>query len=160
MPTLDLAPVRSAVKAKVAGVANIGNVYDYERYANKASDLIALYSSTAQSGNRLLGWFVQMARKREFFVDTGRWIADVDWTIRGYMGIEDADATEKKMAVLIDLISDAFRNDDSLGGVIGTQIIEQRGYQVGVQVEEFGPVLFAGVLSHSARLSLVTRIFF
>lgn len=158
-PTLDLAPVRAAIAAKVAGVASVGIVHAYERYAKGASDLLALYKSAAQDGDRLLGWFVRQGAFAEVFVDTGRWVRDVDWEIVGYMSLDDADATEKKLSVLVDAIADAFRDDDDLGGTVATCIIDNRGDQAGIQLREFGPVLFAGVLCHRARLGVTTRIF-
>jgi len=158
-PTLDLAPVRAAIAAKVAAVANVGQVHAYERYAREASALLALYKSAAQGGERLLGWYVRQGGFQEVFVDTGRWVRDVDWEIVGYMGLDDADATEKKMAVLVDAIADAFRDDDDLGGAVASCIIDNRGDQAGIQLREFGPVLFAGVLCHRARLGVTTRIF-
>jgi PHP family Zn ribbon phosphoesterase len=38
MPSFDLAPIRAAIKAKIAAVANVGQVHDRERYAKTASD--------------------------------------------------------------------------------------------------------------------------
>ncbi len=158
-PALDLAPVRAAIAAKVTGVQNVGPVHDYERYLREASALLALYSSEVQGGKRILGWYVRQGGFEEVFVDTGRWVRDVDWEIVGYMGLEDADATEKKMAVLVDAIADAFRDDDTVGGTVATCIIDNRGDQAGIQLREFGPVLFCGVLCHRVRLGVTTRIF-
>jgi hypothetical protein len=151
--------VRAAVKAKVAGVANVGTVHDYERFANTPSALIADYVNNAQTGNRINGWFVSRAAYREVFIDTGRWVRDDDWRVVGYMGLDDADATEKKISTLVDAIADAFRNDDTLGGVVGTCIIDTQGKKAGLQLDELGHVLFAGVLCHRARCSLTTRSF-
>lgn len=161
MPALDVAPIRAAIAAKLASVAGIGNVHNRERFANKASDLIAMYKSGAQVGDRVLGWFVSYARKREFYLDIHRWIADTEWRIGGYMSLDDADASELKLAHLTDKVADAFRDDDALGlGAGYTQIVPERGNQRGLQVEEIDHVLFAGVLCHRVRCSLVVRVHF
>ncbi len=157
-PTLDLAPVRAAIKAKIETVAGVGLVHDRERYAKDQSALAALYKTAAQTGNRLYGWFISRVATRERFIDLARWVADVDWKIHGYMSLDDADATEKKLDVQIELMRDKFRDDDSLGGAVFSLIDEHQENKVGLQVEEIGPVLFAGVLCHRARLSLTTKI--
>jgi len=73
------------------------------------------------------------------------------------MSLDDADSTELTFDTLIESIRDAFRDDDSLGGLIFSTVIDNKSNQAGVQVDETAPVLFAGVLCHSARLSLTTR---
>jgi hypothetical protein len=50
--TFDSAPIRTAIKNKIAGVANMGQVHNRERYAKERSALKALYESAAQTGNR------------------------------------------------------------------------------------------------------------
>lgn len=159
-PTHDLAPVRTAIRNKIAGVAGMGNVHDYERYAKEQSALIAQYRTGAQTGNRIYGWFVSMVRVREIFNHVGRWTRDVDWNVVGYMSVDDADATEKKIAAQFDLMADAFRDDDMLGGAVTTCIIDAQGNKSGLQLDDLGHVLFAGVFCHRARASLTTRILF
>lgn len=160
-PILDLAPVRAAIKATIAAVANMGSVHDYERFADKASGLQAQYKNAAQGGSRIYGWFVSRLRTGEVYEDIGRWIADVDWRIGGYMSLDDTDETEKKFDVQIELIRDAFRANDSLGlGAGYTLVIPSRGNQVGAQLELLDHVMFCGVLSHRAQLGLTTRIYF
>lgn len=160
MPVLDLAPVRAAIKAKLALVAGIGQVHDRERYAKEAAAFLALYKSAAQGGDRLYGWFVSRRRTRETFEAIGRYHATVDWELTAYMSLDDADATELKLDAQVELVRDAFRDDDELGGLVSTCIIENRGNQAGVQLEELGPVMLAGVLAHRARCSLATLIYF
>ena len=163
MPTLDLSVVRTAIKTTIAGVANMGAVQDYERYTKEAGALLALYESAAQGGNRLYGWFVSLVRVGERFMTLGRYHAIADWKIVGYMGLNDADATEKLLAAQIDLMRDAFRASDDLGspgGLTLTCIIEDRGNEAGLQLEAIDSVLFAGVLAHRARCRLGTLIYF
>lgn len=160
-PTLDLAPVRAAIKALIVPVAGMGTVHDYERYASKASALTAMYVNSAQAGQRLYGWYVSEEAVREFYLDIGRWIADVDWKLVAFMSLDDGDATEKKLTAQIELVRDAFRASDDLGlGAGVTQIVPENGNRRGVQVEEIGPVMFGDVLCHRARCAVTTRIYF
>jgi len=157
--TATVEELRAAIKAKVAGVAGIGQVHDYERYLKDQSKLAALYQSSAQAGARLYGWHIRRVRTFETLIDTGRNYADHFWRMRGFMSIEDADATEKKFDVQIEAIRAAFRADPTLANICDTHFQEANANQGGVQLEESEPVLFCGVLCHAARLSLITRVY-
>ena len=137
----------------------MGQVHDYERYLKDQSALAALYASTAQTGNRIYGWYLRRVRTVEQLVSTGRDYQDHHWRLRGFMGLDDADASEKKFDVQIEAIRDAFRADPTLGNICDTQFIEANGNQAGPQLEESEPVLFCGVLCHGARLGLITRVY-
>jgi hypothetical protein len=161
MPSFDHAPIRAAIKAKIAAVANVGQVHNRERYAKTASDVLNLYKSNAQAGDRILGWFVSLRSKREWSTEFGqRWYADCRWKVVGYMSLDDADQTEVKLATLTDTIGDAFRADDNLGGAVFSMIDENAGAESGLQVRELDNVLFAGVLCHRAQCELFTRSIF
>lgn len=160
-PTLDLAPVRSAIVALMQSVAGMGTVHDRERFADKRSALAAMYVNSAQTGQRLYGWFVSRFRTREFYIDINRWVADVDWRLVGYMSLDDGDSTELKLNAQVELVRDKFRDSDDLGlGASVTQILPERGNERGVQVEDIDHVMFADVLCHRARCRVATRIYF
>lgn len=163
MPDLDLSPVRTAIRNTIAGVAGMGVVHDYERYAKEASAFLALYKSAAQGGDRVYGWFVSQRAIGERFIAQGRYHALVDWDLTGYMSLNDADATEKLLAAQVDLVRNAFRASDDLGvpgGIDLTCIVEDRGNVAGVQLVSLMPVMLAGVLAHRARCTLATLIYF
>ena len=147
--------IRDKIKAMFEAVAGVGKVHAYERYTQKQSDLVEFYKDTASG--RLLGWHISRVATREVYIDIGRWVIDHDWKIRGFMALDDADATQQTFDTLIEAIRDAFRADSSLGDLVFSTVIEEKNNQAGVQVEEVAPVLFAGVLCHSARLALTTR---
>jgi hypothetical protein len=75
------------------------------------------------------------------------------------MSLDDADSTEILLDAQVELVRDAFRNDDTLGGAVDTLIIDAGGGAArrGVQVDELDHVLFADALCHRARCSLITR---
>lgn len=148
MPTVT--QINAAIVALMNTVPDIGQVHGYERYARQLSEMLALY----QTGDQVRGWHVRRAATREISPDVGRYVVDHDWQLRGFMSLSDADASERTFDALIETIRDAFRADDTLGGVVDTMITDERA---GVQVQESTPVMFAGVLCHSVRLALTTR---
>lgn len=152
MPTVD--QIRAAIKAKIESVANRGVVHDYERYAKEAAKFATLYKDAASG--RILGWHVRRVTTREVLVDTDRWSIFHGWRIRGYMSLEDADGTEKLFDAKVEEIRDAFRDDDSLGGLIFSCVNPQNN-EAGLQLLDHGPVLLAGVLCHKAELALTTQ---
>lgn len=160
MPATTVEQLRTAIKAKIESVANIGLVHDYERYLKESSKLLTLYSTTLQTGTRIYGWHFRRVRTVEQLVSTGRNYTDHYWRMRGFMGLDDTDATEKKFDVQIELIRDAFRAAPNLGFTdVDTHFAEANANQGGVNVEESEPVLFCGVLCHAARMALITRVY-
>lgn len=142
-------PVRDAIISVLSGVTDIGMVHSYERYAKRSKDLSEFYVANSQ----LRGWFVRRLSVKDFEPAVGRLIETTRWQIRGYMSLDDDAFTELIFDDLLDAIRLAFRVDHTLGGVIGTNITEQ---QAGLSIDDTGPVLFAGVLCHAARGSLIT----
>lgn len=147
--------IRDKIAAMMNSVDGVGKVHTYQRYTRQNSGLVDLYKDAASG--RLLGWNVSKTATREAYIDIGRWVLDHDWKIRGFMALDDADATEETFDTLIESIRDVFRADPTMGDLIFNTVIEEKNNQAGMQVEEAGPVLFAGVLCHSARIGLTTR---
>lgn len=151
-----LSTIRAAIKTKLQGVANIGVVHDYERFASRESDFQTLYKDTVSG--RILGWNFY----REATLEEELSIGDVrrvhTWRIHGFMGLDDADATGKTFEDLIEAIATAFRADPTLGGVVlANKDLDDEFGQVGIQVDQVDTVMFAGVLCHRARLRLLTE---
>lgn len=155
MTTQTVATIRAAHKAKLLAVANIGVVNDYQRYSKNNSELQAQYVATIAGVKQLRGWNIRRTRTREIHTAfVGPKEVTHTWTFRGYMALDDSAASEKTFDDLVEAVRDAYRDDEDLGGVVNTTNIEEAA---GVQVVESGPVLFAGVLCHSAQLQVFTR---
>lgn len=152
MPTVTA--IRAAIKTKIESVTDIGVVHDYERYTKEAAKFRELYFHAAS--NRILGWHVRRVSTRELLTDHDRWSVFHGWRIRGFMGLEDAEATEKSFDDKIEALRDAFREDDDLGGLVLTCVNPDSG-EAGLQLIEHNPVLLAGVLCHKAELALTTQ---
>lgn len=147
-----LAQIRGGIAAKLGTVAGIGVVHDYERFAKRDAEFQALF----KTGGTIKGWIVRRVSTREMRPAIGRHVVWNRWRIRGYMSLDDSAATEKSFDDLVEAIRDAFRADETLGGLVA-DLTENE--QFGIQVEDSGPVLFAGVLCHGARLGLTTMHF-
>lgn len=150
----DLATIRAAIVAALGSVPNVGLVHSYERFAQHEKAFRDLY----QSGGQLLGWNVRRRATRESSDALGRWTVTHEWRISGFMALNDAAATELEFDDLIEAARDVFRADETLGGVVATTVIgDGPDDPAGLQLLESGPVMFCGVLCHSARLALFTR---
>jgi hypothetical protein len=145
-----LADIRAAILAKMQGIANIGQVHSYERYSKQQSEFLQLYKTGAQ----ILGWNLRRGRRAEISTYMGRTMITNEWEIKGFMSLDDSGESELAFDVLLEAIGDAFRDDITLGGVIETTIKEDG--TAGIQLEDSGPVMFNGVLCHSARMKLNT----
>lgn len=143
---MSLEAIRAAIVAKLASIPGIGLVHGYERFARSEKEFREIYSSDRQ----IRGWYVRRIKTSS----VGRGAVHQDahkFVIRGFMSIEDANASELVLDGLIEAIRTAFRVDDSLGGLVRTCSSEEGA---GVQVEDSGPVMFAGVLCHAATLQI------
>lgn len=147
MATLD---IRNAIVAAMGTIIDIGPVHNYERYAKNHQGLKTFY----EYQNQIRGWHVRRIGRLESSPSLGRHVVKQRWRIRGYMSLDDAGQSELAFDDLLDAIVAVFRADDTLGGLVDSLIVDN---QAGAQIEDSGPVIFAGVLCHSARLSLTTR---
>ncbi len=154
-----VAQIRAAIKAKLQGVAGIGQVHDYERYSKTEKEMQDSYRTEVSAGVfRILGWNFYRLATPERDLDLGEVRRLHTWKITGYMSLDDADASGKLIDDLVELIATAFRNDRTLGGlVIDLKNMDNEFGESGVQVEAIEPVMFAGVLCHRAQLALMTE---
>lgn len=149
---MSLLAIRTAIANELLAIPNIGVVHTYERYATDLAQLKALYLS----GGELRGWFIRRETTREIGIAIPRYLEVVQWQIRGFMALNDANASELEFDDLVEAIRDRFRNNSSLSGTVTKTGLLQPSAERGVQLDDFGPFMFAGVLSHGARIRLVT----
>ena len=154
---MSAAAIRSAIKALMLTVPDVGVVHEYERYTTDIAGIRTqyLYAPLGQ----LRGWNIRRATVKEFGRLHNRSVEASRWQIRGFMALNDAIASELQMDALIEGLRDAFRSDDTLGGTVAQCSVPGPNGSSGehaLQVEDFGPVMFAGVLCHGVRLGLNT----
>lgn len=143
--------IRAAIVAVLQTVPGIGRVQSYERYAKDMPGLKALYADNGL----LLGWHVRRIGLAEQGKIQPRSVEYTRWRIQGVMAIDDGAASELVFDDLVEAIRDAFRANDTLQGTVA-QCSLPDGSAAGIQLDDAGPVMFAGVLCHGARLSLNT----
>lgn len=146
---MSLETIRAAIVARLNATPGIGRVHSYERFARSEKEFRDLYAD----GNRILGWHVRRTKTHSVGRGAAHQVAH-NFSIRGFMSLEDASASELAFDALIESIRAAFRADDTLGGLART-CSDETG--AGVQVADSGPVMFAGVLCHAATLQLTVH---
>ena len=141
--------VRSAIVTTLSSIPGIGQVHAYERYAQNDAGMKLFYGN---ADGQLRGWFVRRKTIKETRQGGAKEL--VSWQIRGYMSLSDATQSEILFDDLIDSIRAAFRANRTLNGTVRVIIYDEGD---GLQVQDTGPVLFAGVLCHAATLVLSTE---
>ncbi len=135
--------IRAAIKATLSGVTNIGKVHDYERWAVDWSKFLGFFRTGISGVDQIRGW--EIGRKAPITEDETS-VKKHTYSIKGYMGVEDAAQTEKTFNTLIEAVAAAFRSDKTLSGTaLGHDFI---------QVEALDTRSFGGVLCHYTELSL------
>ena len=161
MTAATLSAARSALLGVLGAVPAIGIVHSRERFASSEAEFRKLYQYIpAQADDafgtdpHVRGWYVRRTATTEVNAN-GRILNEHRWLIRGYMAFKDAVESELIFDDLVERIRAAVRVDTTLGlpGLLGGSIESERG----VQVASAGPVMFTGLLCHSAMLELSTR---
>jgi hypothetical protein len=140
--------IRARIVENLASITDIGVVNNFERFSKRNSDLREQYVYK----NQLRGWYVKRMGFREEDLGGSRRIT-TRWRIGGYMALDDATQSELVFDGLIEQIQAVFRADQFLGDADAENRVTDAA---GVQGDDIGPVMFAEVLCHSARLSLET----
>tara|TARA_R110000868_G_scaffold225568_2_gene477804 strand:- start:17540 stop:18160 length:621 start_codon:yes stop_codon:yes gene_type:complete len=150
--------IRTALLTMLETVPAIGRVHGYERYAKNEKDFSALYlwsPDAAASSKPVRGWHVRrVAVRRSLFVGDQVSVS-TDWRLRGFLSIQDAEASELMMDALVDAVMATYDQDLTLGGLLSEPA--QAGAALGPQMTESGPYMLGGVLVHGVTLSLTTN---
>lgn len=150
---MSYATVRDSVRGVVAGVtgiAGVAQVYDYWRNPLDEATAKALFRDT---NGRMHFWCVVPAKGDAYattqFPGTHEQ-ALFSFEIHAYMALADADATEKKLTDLVELVIAAFRADKKLGNtVIGCTPAQWVTHE---------HVIYGAVVSHHDILTLKVRV--
>jgi hypothetical protein len=144
--------VRTAIRDLMLTVPEIGVVHLHERYAADLAKLKQLYGYDGH----VRGWFIRRTAVRETGIALPRYLEVNRWQIRGVLSLNDETSTELVMDSLIEGVRDVIRDNPSLNNTVTKTGLLQPNAERGLQLEDFGPVMFGGVLCHGARLSLTT----
>jgi len=143
---------RAAIKTILEGVANIGQVYDYERYAKQWTALRSLFMADIGGTQRLRGWVITLtAVRQEPDTFMGGTHVYYDFLIRGFEAVDDSSASEKTFKDLALAVIQALDGDTNLnsndyeGGAAGRFVSQPCD-------ADFDYRMFAGVLCHFVEI--------
>lgn len=142
--------IRNAIATTMQGIENIGIVHRYQRYAKQKRDFRELY----ETEGRVLGWSIRRARFSEVALTAAVNAVRTEWLIEGFRSLDDASETEIEFDELVDLISDTFRLDPTLGGAVTSTGNRD---EAPIQLKDSGPAMFANALCHQISLALTTE---
>lgn len=146
--------IRAALVALLETVPGIGTLHNYERFSKNPKEFHALYLQ----GQNIRGFYVRRQSYRETPYSTMKNRVRTRWVIKGFASLVDADATELVFDELLDAIAATLRAKPVLFENMLTPLchtVTDDG--AGLQLEDSGPVMFAGVLCHGATFSLTTE---
>ena len=113
---MSLADIRTEYKNILSGVPNIGVVHDYERWSADWGTFLAQFKDP--STGKLLGWTITREKSPESFGAGSSYERSHVMVIRGYMGLQDVDGSEKTFQDLIETVCDTFRPKTTLNGKV------------------------------------------
>jgi hypothetical protein len=154
---VTVAAIRTQIRAVMAAVADVGVVHEYQRYGKDMPALRAFYFSAPHQ--QIRGWYIQRTSTAETGRIHTRSVECIKWNIHGFMSLDDSAESEKTMDTLIESLRTAFRTNDTLNGTVAQCTIPAPNggsKESHLQLEDFGPVMFASVLCHAAKCSLYT----
>jgi hypothetical protein len=106
--------IRQQIYTIISGVPGVGKVYDYERWSVDWTKFVTLFQDPASG--RILGWEMSRVAVESQFLSRVEEETTHRFVIKGYLGLKDADATEKMFNGLIEAIRAAFRGNVTLNG--------------------------------------------
>ena len=152
---MSVATHRAALVGLLNGVPGIGRVHEYQRYSREESTFRSLYLwGEPPMQPHLRGWQVSHPSEERRTLGVSRVLKKHSWALRGYLVLNDEFASELVFDGLCEAVADAYQADPTLGGVCAAEMWGDG--PDGVQKLDAGPVLFCGVLCHSAVLQLET----
>lgn len=144
--------IRDAIRDTMQSIPTIGQVHDFERFSRDDKNFKLHYLSGPDGNKKILGWYIKRVSFKQSRFGM-RYQVVTRWRIVGFMGLSDDDASEKQFDDLIEQLVAAFQADSNLGGKCQSL---DNGSEAGLQLDDQGPLMFAGVLCHGARLTLYT----
>ena len=147
--------IRTVLADMVSGIAGIGTVHEYERWSKRTELLRDFYGYTpaGESVAQVRGWYIHRVNEADIVGASFCQTRNDAWEIRGFMSLDDANESELVFDDLVDSISTRFFDNDPV--LPGLRIVDSEQGQR-ARLVQLQPVMFAGVLCHSAVIALKT----
>lgn len=172
--------IRTAMKARMDSISNIGRVHEYERWSKRTDTMRDLYAWEQDSdavqnhvdgadqdddhshaggrndhGEQIRGWFIRRPGNVDLWGATTCITRNEDWEIRGFMSLRDGEASELDFDDLVEAVMYAFFDE---GNVLPGVRLVSNDSGAEVRLIQAIPVMFAGVLCHSAVIGLRVEV--
>lgn len=114
---MSVAGIRAQIKAILQGVANVGQIHDYDRWEIDWDDFLTLFKSTIGGTDQIRGWTIHVQSDGSSYPGTNN-VGQFEhlFLLRGYVGLKDASATEKTFDDLVEAVQKAFMGNYTLNG--------------------------------------------
>lgn len=138
------AAIRTEIVTILGSVANIGTVHSYERFIVDPAKFLELFKTTIGGVPQIRGW--EIGRKGPFEDIEQRTMNQLTYSIKGYIGLQDAAATELSFSQLVEDVRTKFRDNLTLNG-------KANGHD-GLKGEVLEVRMFGNVLCHYVEMTL------
>lgn len=112
--------IRARIKTVLQGVSNIGQVHDYERWTDDWDSLLSQFKTNVGGREQIRGWIITLAEMTPEIIGfqgggvTGTILATYTYLVRGFLGVDDEQETEKTMTALALAAAWALESDATL----------------------------------------------
>jgi hypothetical protein len=138
------------VKSNLDAVTDIGQTHDYSRWTADWNAFINLFKALIAGKSQIRGWEITRVAAPE--KHQGAYLRFHKFEINGYMGLNDADATDKTFQALIDNVCERLRTaKDGSAWFYGDGGVSDDAPAQALVIDER---TFGGVLCHHATISL------
>lgn len=155
---MSQATIRTAVYNAVNGVTDIGKVYDFEKWSASWDEFLDQFKTTIGGVDQVRGWMVAYrgyANPPEMIAAGPPGAASFlttrphRFSITGFMGLNDDDATEKTFAALVESVVAALDADSTLH--------DTNTYMecAPASIDTFETLMMAGLLTNYVEIGIV-----
>jgi hypothetical protein len=145
--------IRTAVYNAVNGVTDVGQVYDYQRWASDYSKLLNLFKTTISNNRVIRGWTVTSEGFTSEAVTLKLNQRVYRVKVRGFFGLDDGNASEKTAANMTETVISA------IDAALNSSSADPRIADAGTEWTTFEPRLFGDVLCHYIELTVNVATF-
>ncbi len=114
---MSLSGIRAQIKTILQGVADIGQIHDYDRWEIDWDRFLSLFKATVGGTDQIRGWTIHAQSGELTYPGTNN-VGELEhlFLIRGYLSLKDSSATEKTFDDLVEAAQKAFMGNTTLNG--------------------------------------------
>lgn len=154
------ATTRTYIESVVSGIANVGEVHDYQRWAVQWPDFLEKFKTTISNSTVIRGWTISCQGWSAQYLPGSEpdenskniVVREYVYKIRGFFGVDDANESEKTAVAIVEDVCEALDAD--------AELHEQQYLWDKIppaQLDTFEYRMFGSVLCHYAEITQVAR---